>query len=302
MHPSSTSRRRFLATASALAFATVAARARATAATPLVVHTHTSDATAWHVNSLIVESRDALLIVDAQLHARDAVEVARRARALGKPVAAVLVTHPHKDHFGGLAALRRRLGGVPVLANATTRRVLELDTLARATALGTEADLGWLPEAALVPGDTIDLGDTHVVVDEFVDHEAHRLVALYAPATGDLLAGDLIYAGSHAWLGEGRTAGWIDALLAAQHRWPGVARVHAGHGATRDGDPIAIQMDYLVATRHAVGMAMGADGRVDAAGIARIAATLERQFPHLGLGQLVPGNVRAVARELAAGG
>lgn len=56
------------------------------------------------VNAFLAETPDGLVAVDAG-RAGDGARVAGAARALGQDVAAVVVTHHHPDHAGGLAEL-----------------------------------------------------------------------------------------------------------------------------------------------------------------------------------------------------
>lgn len=55
-----------------------------------------------HVNAFIVELKDCVVVVDATLALSSAKDLRARAEATGKPIAAVLLTHGHPDHYTGL--------------------------------------------------------------------------------------------------------------------------------------------------------------------------------------------------------
>jgi glyoxylase-like metal-dependent hydrolase (beta-lactamase superfamily II) len=70
--------------------------------TSYTVHTYTAAERGLFVNSYLLESPDAVVLVDAGLLVPDARALAARIEALGKPLAAAFVTHAHPDHFNGL--------------------------------------------------------------------------------------------------------------------------------------------------------------------------------------------------------
>src|SRR5262245_50933042 len=76
---------------------------------------HRFQASLFPVNAFIVETPSSIVCVDATLGISDGRALAARIDALGKPLAAVVVTHAHPDHYGGVAPL---VGdrAVPVLA------------------------------------------------------------------------------------------------------------------------------------------------------------------------------------------
>src|SRR4051812_41748453 len=78
---------------------------------------HRVEGSLFPVNAYIVETRDAVVIVDAMLGVTDGRALRARADALGKPIAAVVVTHAHPDHYGGISPLLDGLD-VPILALA----------------------------------------------------------------------------------------------------------------------------------------------------------------------------------------
>jgi glyoxylase-like metal-dependent hydrolase (beta-lactamase superfamily II) len=62
------------------------------------VHIHTSSPDAFFVNSFIIEGVKSLVLVDTQFVLSEASVVAEKIAGLQKPLAAILITHPHPDH------------------------------------------------------------------------------------------------------------------------------------------------------------------------------------------------------------
>ena len=106
-------------------------------------------------NALLVQSANACVMIDCGFGPR---ELARRIAGRGmdpRDIDAILVTHEHSDHAGGVAAVARRYG-IAVCATAGTARAARLDA-APFTVLESErphrvGDIEVLP--VTVPHDT----------------------------------------------------------------------------------------------------------------------------------------------------
>ena len=78
-------------------------------------------------NSLWLEEDSVAVAVDCGLSAREFFQRARGAGLDPNRLAAVLVSHEHRDHVSGVGPVARRLG-LPVLANRGTRAAAEILT------------------------------------------------------------------------------------------------------------------------------------------------------------------------------
>ena len=57
------------------------------------------------VNAYVIEGTDGVAVVDGTLTVSGGRALRARIEAIGKPLAGVLVTHAHPDHYGGQFAL-----------------------------------------------------------------------------------------------------------------------------------------------------------------------------------------------------
>src|SRR5215472_14869232 len=71
----------------------------------LVVHMHACGEGGIYVNAYLVETRAGVVAIDATLTESDSKALRKEVDALGKPLLAVLVTHPHPDHVAGITNL-----------------------------------------------------------------------------------------------------------------------------------------------------------------------------------------------------
>ncbi len=84
------------------------------------------EGTVMPVNSYVVDGPRGLVVVDGQLTVTDARAVRRRIDELGRPVAGMVLTHGHPDHYAGAAIILDGLD-VPILATAGVADVVSRD-------------------------------------------------------------------------------------------------------------------------------------------------------------------------------
>lgn len=81
-------------------------------------------------NSLLLEGRDGIVVVDSGRHVEHSAALIEWARRQGRPIVAVINSHWHLDHLGGNARLRREFPQLQAHASAAIDRALAT-TMAR---------------------------------------------------------------------------------------------------------------------------------------------------------------------------
>lgn len=199
------------------------------------IHTYESDARSYHANAHWVESAEGIVLIDSLLLKSDAQKLAERMKASGKPLLAILITHPHVDHFSGTGVVRAAFGRVPLCATRATAEGM-LRAMAKATAQGWLKALGddhdstvVLPDCVLEPGVEVKLGDMAFTVHDLGEMESANNTVFHLPAAGALFGGDATVSNAIYYVGDGRSQRALDGLHQIGSRFPADTIVHSGH-------------------------------------------------------------------------
>lgn len=215
----------------------------------LTLHTFTSPDLGEGVNNHVVETPNALVVVDVPLYRPYAETFLGYLRHLGKPIERILLSHAHPDHW-------LSLGHFPdVPSYAYPEVVAEMEVL-RDLALGYHRSihpdlvptLVALPTNRSEPG-PLEVDGVELVLHKMLDAEATATMAIEIPAINTLIAQDLVYAGTHRYLANKDAAGrrtvsnWVHHLEELKAR--GFALILPGHGPAGGPELFDENIEYL---------------------------------------------------------
>lgn len=244
---------------------------------PFMVHRLTQPGFA-SVNTWAVETSDGLVAFDGQRSLSAGRDVAQVLRTLGKPLLAVLLTHPHPDHVGGLGEIMALNPDAPLLALARTAEVVASDAqgyfaASRQVLPGDYPEPGRMPRPTRLvsDGEAIQLAGLNLRFSEYRDVEAPCMLVTEVAGAGAVFAADMVEHGMTPFLVEGHVEGWLAALDRMEPALPAGATLYPGHGAAGAAPVlVAAQRVYL---RRA--LALVVESIDDAAAL----AALGREFP-----------------------
>jgi len=224
---------------------------------PLSVHRF--QASLFPVNAYLIESDSDVVAVDATLGMSDGRRLRARINETGKPLAGVIVTHAHPDHYGAVTALVSG-SDVPVYAVGGVDDVIRRDDAEKERILrpmfGDEwATIRTFPTHRVQDGDRVSIGRaTFRVVDAGPGESPHdSWWMLESDARTRVFAGDLVYNRMHAYLADGFCDQWLDNLARAKRELPTDADLFVGHGdPTRGPEILDWQVGYIEAFLAAV--------------------------------------------------
>jgi glyoxylase-like metal-dependent hydrolase (beta-lactamase superfamily II) len=211
------------------------------------IHTFTGTPDTVPVNAYVVEGQDAVVVVDGTL----TVSGGRGLRALvddiGKPLAGVLVTHAHPDHYGGLV----ELGDAPVYATAGVRDVIARDDAVKEQILRPMFGDDWplrrsFPNRTVADGERVELGGlAFTVLDLGPGESPHDSVWILGDDRRTVFSGDQFYGHMHAYLADGFADEWRAHFPLLREQLPAEAVLYPGHGAPAGLDMLDWQERYI---------------------------------------------------------
>ena len=260
------------------------------------------------VNTYWIEGPEGVVVIDGQRELSKARQILGDIEATGKPVAAVVLTHPHPDHFGGIGVFAPAGSGVPVYGSRQTRDSIAQDRfgLVKASHAAVGDDFPaevTLPDCMLDDGEAIRAAGLEFVAHEWGEGEAECMTVLHLPAARALFCADVVQDRMTAFLLEGRSGSWLDQLRRLRSAFPDVETLYPGHG--EPGSPETLidrQIDYLGTFRALVEAETGGGELPDGAD-QRIAGAMAERYPGYepvaAIPDLLRQDVAPVAKELA---
>jgi glyoxylase-like metal-dependent hydrolase (beta-lactamase superfamily II) len=266
------------------------------------VHMFTSTPGEMDTNSFLIETAASVVAIDTQFLGTPARQFRAMLDAIEKPLRAVVITHPHPDHFNGTDVFLEGLTDIPILSTQ--------ETLAGIHACATKVRDKWLPMYGeeypvitrfpnLVIGrqHTLTFDGTDIIIDSIGPGEALDISIVYVPESRDLILGDVLYDRTHAWILEQHSREWLVQLEDIKTRYADAKTVYSGHGGSGPMSMLDEQAAYIRRFREIV-----ADGASDNAMTPKqksaVVARIKKTYPDFKQDWWVAINVDAMAREL----
>jgi glyoxylase-like metal-dependent hydrolase (beta-lactamase superfamily II) len=200
------------------------------------------------VNSFLVHGPDGIVVVDGMLTVTDAALVRQAIDDTGHPLAGVVVTHPHPDHYAGLAHLVGT-DDVPIVASNAVDAIIRRDDQLKEDVVGPMMGDEWptrrvFPNRTVNNGDDVPLGGLTLSMRELGPGESH-VDSLWQLDENTIFAGDVAYNGMHAFLADGRWRDWLLTLDRLDAELPDDVTLYVGHGPPGGKDLLAGQRRYI---------------------------------------------------------
>jgi glyoxylase-like metal-dependent hydrolase (beta-lactamase superfamily II) len=251
-------------------------------------------------NTHLIDAPDGLVVVDPPMLLPDAQRVRARVEQLGRPLAAIIYTHPHPDHVNGATEIRGS-SGVPVYATPDTDRV--------SRAIDGPKREFWTPvfhddyPPTTTFATVLVKGRTSVIVAG-VEFEVHDIgpgeceTASIWISGNVAFVGDLVYSHTHPWLFEARTQIWLDQLERVRPLLGGKT-LYVGHGATGTVELLDAQADYIRTYQNTVIELASTDGTLTDTAVQALKERMTQHWPGAPLEDLILMGADPVAAELA---
>lgn len=170
-------------------------------------------------------------------------------------IKAIVCTHAHADHMGGVAGARRVLGpDVPFIISNVDAQIIPYAIPSMKAMWGFEFEEPPAPDRTVGEGDTIDFGGVSLQVLMTPGHTPGGMVLYGALESGDVaFVGDTLFPGAHGRtdLEGGDELAILDSLGKLGHYLPAETLCLCGHnGTTTIGEEAAANLFMRRGLRH----------------------------------------------------
>jgi glyoxylase-like metal-dependent hydrolase (beta-lactamase superfamily II) len=201
-----------------------------------VIHRHVGGDTDVLANAYLIETEKGVIAVDATMTIAESEKLRAELESLHKPLLAVLITHGHPDHYGGITGLVKN-DKVPIISSQEVDRMIRRDDAAKGQALKA-AGIKWaeprtFPNTTLESGKSVTFGGLRFTVYDAGAGESHADSYWIMEDTQKVaFVGDLALNHVNAFLADGHSKAWLQKLPALKTRLQtlGVTKVYPGHG------------------------------------------------------------------------
>ena len=198
-------------------------------------HRIESDVGETPVNAYLIEGQSAVVAVDSTLTVSGGRELRERVEAIGKPLAAVVLTHAHPDHYGGAVEVVAG-ADAPIIATAGVDEVIRRDDPIKEEILRPMFGEEWpaeraFPNQIVEDGAELSFGDIELTVRDLGPGESpHDSIWFLGEGRTTVFSGDQAYNHMHCYLADGFWEEWLAHLDTLAADLPSDAVLHPGHG------------------------------------------------------------------------
>src|ERR1700704_387654 len=229
-------------------------------------------------NSVIIEGKHEVMLVDAQLTRTSAEKVLQQIKETKKTLSIIYITHAHADHFLGLEVFKEAYPRVSIIATSTVvdriNKVYQekIDKWKKILGSGATSHVVAIEK---FDGNVIKFESSKIEVLKNIQGDTDENSMLWIPGQGILIAGDVLFNDMHVYTAEtdSKARGkWLNSLQKIRELKPSV--VIPGHskiGAPLDASTaVDFTENYLSVFEEELKKAKDADSLIN---------TMKEKFP-----------------------
>ncbi len=217
------------------------------------VHMLTSGSKSFLTNAFLVETKRSVIAIDAMMTVSDAKSVNQKIESIGKPLAALLITHPHPDHYNGAAVIIEGNDKVPIISTAKVKEVIENYDDAKEKKWKSIFGEDWpsiraLPNQYISNQETLIFDDLPFLAIELGPGESFWDVCWIVGTKRKVaFVGDVVFGGVHSFMNDACGQEWLAALNSLETLMNNIDLIFSGHGQPgKHKEMISAQRTYII--------------------------------------------------------
>lgn len=272
-----------------------------------VIHMLTSSERTFYTNAYIIETDNALVVVDTLMINSDALLLRQHIEKIDKPLIAIIITHGHPDHYNGTEVISNNPNNVPIISTKGVRDCIQNTFDSKEAKWRPYFGKDWpehkiLPNQIVADGDIIDLDGLHYSFRDLGAAESSSdLFFTVGKNKSAVFVGDVVFNKMHGFMNDGNTTQWLQVLKQLSNELINVKDLYTGHGSPGNtSELIQNQMEYISQYRACIKMTTNAniDSNISHAQKKLIEKNLIALYPNYQLVSFIQAGIEAVYQEL----
>jgi len=270
-----------------------------------VIHMLTSNERTFFTNAYIIETKNALVVVDTMMLNSDAIFMRQHINSISKPLIAVIITHGHPDHYNGTDTIITGFNEIPVISTKGVRDCIKDTVDSKEVKWKPYFGQDW-PEHKILPNQLVKDGE--VISLDGLDYSFRDLGA--AESSSDLFftlgknqsrvfVGDVVFNNMHGFMNDGNSAQWLQVLQQLLTELADVKQLFTGHGAPGNiYQLVQAQIEYIGHYRSNLWTMLSDKQLLSDAQKQSFEQLMIANYPEYQLASFIKAGIEAVAQEL----
>lgn len=270
------------------------------------IHTHMSGEKGIFANAYIIESQNGVVVIDSTLTVSKSKALRSELDSIGKPLLAIILTHPHPDHVAGVTNLVTSQD-VPIISLESIASIMNATEEAKRIQWTPVFGKEWIssrtyPNQYVKDLDSVTFDGITYKVYDFGPGGDSDANSIWVLENGPNVAfvGDLVFNGFHPYIADNHISDWLKNIEKARHLLANVSTIYPGHGRSGSLDLLESQKKYLLAYSDAVKELSGGKSILTEEAKKELTQRMEKFLPGPSLSFLIGLSADSVAAELAS--
>lgn len=205
-----------------------------------VIHMLTSTERTFFTNAFIIETKNAIVVVDTMMINSEAILLREFMDTLKKPLIAVIITHGHPDHYNGVEVVTHGFDDINVISTEGVKNCIAESIDSKEVKWKSYFGEDWpkskiLPNQLVNDGEIVNLGGLdYSFRDLGASESSSDLYFILGRKKPSVFVGDVVFNKTHAFMSDGNTKKWLSVLGRLSFELANIEKIFTGHGLPGD--------------------------------------------------------------------